>query len=632
MFSLSRILLIGFFCLPVAVTKAYQQTVTALEASAPETELAVSELEQLAKTDPRVLLSLLTPTSTTYLTLPAATRYLLLSNASYGLSEANAALHYAEQGLAIPQLQQQAPEQYYQLLLARAMAFDIIGTPAKGLDDVKAALQFAEQQNHTELLIEALYSRGALYISLVNYLGALTDLNRAYRLAETHTNLSINKANVAGMLALVYEYRNEDALAIPYFTEAAAYHRATKNWLELSIALYGLGRAEKNIGNLQTGYQLLAESATLARQVDDHQGVAYALKELAGIALVQGNTEQAKQLYTDALAIFEQVANPYMLLDVNLALARLLLPMDPKRAENYLQQARKTLNADSMPIQKLSIDEMQAELFAAQGNYTAAYTLLKQIQQRQQQLKNQQSTEQLHQLRVQYELEGKEAENQLLFHQNQLQQLALASEKHQQSLIIIALVASILTSVLLLLLMQRGKKHKQRLEKLAETDALTAVYNRRKIMLLLQQQLDMAHRYNHTLSIAVLDLDWFKQINDTFGHQTGDEVLWRFAALCQKQLRKTDLIGRIGGEEFLVLFPCTDLAAANQLANRLCHETQGLSQSLAKPGLNVTVSIGLACSDHYVSPAEILAAADLALYQAKHQGRNQVQLADPLRL
>jgi len=630
--SLWRMLLIGFFCLPLAVTNAHQQTVTALVESRSETELSVSELAQLAKTDPRVLLSLLAPSSSTYLTLSAANRYLLLSNASYGLSEAKAALQYAEQGLAIPQLQQQEPELYYQLLLARAMAFDIVGTPAKGLDDVEATLKFAEQQQHTELLISALYSRGALYISLVNYLDALADLNRAYRLADTHANLSINKADVAGMLALVYEYRNEDALAIPYFTEAATYHRAQQNWLELSIALYGQGRAKKNIGELQTGYQLLSESATLARQIDDHQGVAYALKELASIAWLEGNIEQAKLLYTEALTIFVQVSNPYMLLDVNLSLARLLLTSEPQRAEYYLQQAKQTLNADSMPIQKLAIDETTAELLAKQGMYAAAYSLLQQTHKQQQQLQNQQSTEQLHQLRVQYELDSKEAENQLLSQQNQLQQLALAGERQRQLLMMVLLGASVLTSLLLLLLMQRSKKHKQRLEKLAETDALTAVYNRRKIMLLLQQQLDIAHRYNHTLSIAVLDLDWFKQINDTFGHQTGDEVLWRFAALCQKQLRKTDLIGRIGGEEFLVLFPCTDLAAARQLANRLCHETSGISLSLAKPGLNVTVSIGLACSDHYVSSAEILAAADLALYQAKHQGRNQVQLADPLLL
>ena len=87
-----------------------------------------------------------------------------------------------------------------------------------------------------------------------------------------------SKGQVAGMMALVYEYRGEDVLAIPFFEEAAVYQRQTQNWIELSISLYGLGRANKNIGEIEQGRGQLEESKAFAEQVNDIQGVVYALK------------------------------------------------------------------------------------------------------------------------------------------------------------------------------------------------------------------------------------------------------------------------------------------------------------------------------------------------------------------
>ena len=595
------------------------------------TPLNFDQYRKVVKSDPQVLIDLIKSLPPERNSLTVAETALLLSSAYYGLSQAPLALEHADSALANSQLAQQEPLRYQQLLLARAMAYDIAGTPAKGLEDIQRVLVLAESANNTELMIEALYSRGAIYISLVNYIAALGDLIRAYHLAGQTPEAGIEPAEIAGMIALVYEYRKEDSLAIPYFTEAANYQRAQQNWFELSIALYGLGRALKNTGDLTQGLSLLNESATLARQLDDWQGVAYAEKEIASIEQARNNFPLARQMYLSALQLFSQADNPYMQFDVNLSLARLALQQqDVATAAQHLQRAEQFLIQESMPVHALELEKSRIELLAIKGEYASAYQQLLTWQNRKQQLAVKQSSEQLHQLRVKYDVDVKRAENAMLQQQNAMQNLAFSAQRQQKLLLLLLLLISLLMLGLLAVLVLKERKNKRRLEQLADTDGLTGVYNRRKIMQLFQQQFDQAQRYDQNISVAILDLDWFKQINDQFGHQTGDEVLWRFAALCRQQLRATDLIGRIGGEEFMVVFPCTDQHAAAKLAKRLCYKARELEQVMAIPGLQISVSIGIAGDCQFISSTEFISAADKALYLAKQAGRDQVKLAEPI--
>ena len=156
------------------------------------------------------------------------------------------------------------------------------------------------------------------------------------------------------------------------------------------------------------------------------------------------------------------------------------------------------------------------------------------------------------------------------------------------------------------------------LEHLATHDSLTQSLNRRAVMLACQEELDRARRYGHGPSIMMLDLDNFKMVNDTHGHQHGDAVLVHFAACTAAALRSEDRLGRYGGEEFLVLLPDTDAPAARRVAQRIHAPLQ------AGHPLDCQLSIGVTS---WHGPADTLDAmlsrADAALYQAKEQGRNQ---------
>ena len=160
-----------------------------------------------------------------------------------------------------------------------------------------------------------------------------------------------------------------------------------------------------------------------------------------------------------------------------------------------------------------------------------------------------------------------------------------------------------------------------RLEALLREDALTGLSNRRAILTQLAGMVSAARRHGHPLSIAILDLDHFKRVNDTHGHKTGDDVLVATTRAMAAHLRAEDQLGRLGGEEFLVLLPDTDAAAARHVAEKLRAEVA------AAPGVvPVTVSIGVAGWDGE-APEDLLHRADEALYAAKEAGRDRVLAA-----
>lgn len=161
----------------------------------------------------------------------------------------------------------------------------------------------------------------------------------------------------------------------------------------------------------------------------------------------------------------------------------------------------------------------------------------------------------------------------------------------------------------------------EQLRKTSITDPLTGVYNRLHLDNTLKNLLNRATRSEHPLSVLLLDVDYFKRINDEHGHLVGDQVLAALAEVLQHITRDMDLVGRWGGEEFLVICPDADAAVAHKVAERLLHEVR--NQSLAS-GVTVTVSIGIATSTASSTAESMLQAADQHMYEAKTAGRNRI--------
>lgn len=165
----------------------------------------------------------------------------------------------------------------------------------------------------------------------------------------------------------------------------------------------------------------------------------------------------------------------------------------------------------------------------------------------------------------------------------------------------------------------------KKLEKLAHTDSLTEVWNRRYLLNFAEQEIQRCHRYYRSLSVLMIDIDFFKKVNDSFGHSMGDDILVIMTQTVTKCLRNVDILGRFGGEEFVVLLPETELDAAKITAERIRENIENLKIPNGEEYISITVSIGVA-SYHFqdVNIDMLIQRADEALYQAKNQGRNRV--------
>lgn len=162
------------------------------------------------------------------------------------------------------------------------------------------------------------------------------------------------------------------------------------------------------------------------------------------------------------------------------------------------------------------------------------------------------------------------------------------------------------------------------LERLSVTDKLTGLANRRKLDEVIEGEIQRAQRFDHRLGLIMLDLDHFKAVNDTLGHQVGDRVLTEFATLLRANTRETDVVGRWGGEEFLVVCPHTDEAGVMHVAEKIWQALQANVFSVAGPR---TASLGVTSFRVGDKARTMIARADMALYAAKRSGRNRVELA-----
>ena len=165
------------------------------------------------------------------------------------------------------------------------------------------------------------------------------------------------------------------------------------------------------------------------------------------------------------------------------------------------------------------------------------------------------------------------------------------------------------------------KRKNKRLQEISVTDSLTNLYNHRHIIERLQEHVSSSDRYQRDLSVMMIDIDFFKNINDTYGHPYGDEVLKQVSSTLREAIRAVDIAGRYGGEEFLVVMPETHLKEAVGIAERVRQAMESLTW---KQPITLTISVGVAMWQKGEAASELIAKADLLLYKAKEMGRNQV--------
>lgn len=229
-----------------------------------------------------------------------------------------------------------------------------------------------------------------------------------------------------------------------------------------------------------------------------------------------------------------------------------------------------------------------------------------------------------------YEAEIKSYENQLLAQKLAISELELAQETAKNRITMLSvLLVSVLVFSLLIVVYQLAKA-KNLFKSRSETDFLTGIANRSYMMEYGKRVLEKSILDSKPFSVILFDLDDFKFINDTHGHDAGDTVLKMVAKITRQQLREADLFGRIGGEEFLILVPSLDSERALEIAHRIRTEIAKTDVVMASASIKCSVSIGVASHSENMTLAQLISIADKALYKAKRAGKNTVISASKL--
>jgi diguanylate cyclase (GGDEF)-like protein len=210
-----------------------------------------------------------------------------------------------------------------------------------------------------------------------------------------------------------------------------------------------------------------------------------------------------------------------------------------------------------------------------------------------------------------------------LIAKNKIQELSIEKQRLNEMIYTLGIAIISLVLIISATMIRRLFKEKKRLSNLANTDHLTKALNRRAIMNLGVVELSRCHNENQPFTVAVADIDFFKNINDTFGHDTGDEVL-KYFALCSKNIiRNTEYFGRIGGEEWLFIMPNSGKELATTLFKRLSSALANINDIINIGDNPLTFSLGIAEACANENLKDIVIRADEKLYLAKNNGRNQ---------
>lgn len=286
-------------------------------------------------------------------------------------------------------------------------------------------------------------------------------------------------------------------------------------------------------------------------------------------------------------------------------------------------EAEKLITALENPRYSMWLHRSWSKALAQAGDYTRAYQQLVQANLLEQQLNSLSKKQRESLLRYQFDTELKDEKNNQLQAQNQLtsQQLQVLESAQRWQYIAIALFI-ILALIALFYAISQIQRNRQ-LHRLAMTDELTRVANRRSILWFAENVRQQSLQHQQHWCLLLIDIDYFKQCNDNYGHDAGDQVLVQTAAMLKQQLRAQDRVGRTGGEEFLVVLPNTDVAGATEVAEQLRLSVHALSFS-GYPGIQISISVGVAQAGRLEDVREVMSRADAGLYQAKSSGRNKV--------
>ncbi|MEH6434218.1 GGDEF domain-containing protein [Massilia sp. DD77] len=518
------------------------------------------------------------------------------------------------------------------LQVCRGYAYEQLNRQDEALADYESGVEAGRRLGDDTVLARALALRGEQRYLRGLYGGAIEDLKASYDLERKLGNDN-NQRYVLNALANLYADRNvgEYDSALERYRELLLASEKANKRKAAATAHFNIASTSENKGDLAQAREHFA----LALKIDKELGVA-------------GDIATDQRAYAVVLSKTGEHAAALAMLDGALRIASGLPQSDPglvaairlsrggalRRAGRHtqaladLQAAQQHFETERNDRFLQKIYEEQARTHEALGNWKAAYAAQARMMAVQAALHKRMLDERTTRLRVQFESEQARLRNAGLQYQNAVQRIELDKGRSIRRWQLAALAASAAAIVVLCILGLRQRRIGLRMRDLAMTDELTRLPNRRSLMALAAEAFAGARKEGGALSVAALDIDYFKRINDRYGHALGDVVLQRVGHALRGALRPGDAVGRTGGEEFIVVLRGAGELDALRAAERLREAVERIDCGDLPAGLVVRISVGVAQLGAEGDTLDaLLVRADEALYRAKERGRNRVELS-----
>ncbi len=452
---------------------------------------------------------------------------------------------------------------------------------------------------------------GLVYFDLAQFADAIEYLFQSLDVAETIQRPG-EAAYALANIASVFAEMGQPSRALDYYQRSLELNRQTNDRALDGTVLTKLGEIHARLGDYETSIQNLHSGLEIARQIGNVHDEGRALIGLGLSHQEFGQYDQAESTLRSALEMMKRMDDRSSEAEILTALgSNFARQRKHEEAIAHLQQSLAIANKIGADQHSAKIHRLLSGVYEELKNFGPALNHYQLYDQIWQQVHSQETERRIQALVARTEIEKAQRDAE-----------AQRRKSHELSEALDAVQKADSDKARLL---QQLEMQAKTLEQLAREDGLTGVANRRWLDVQFSQEFERARRFHHPLSIAMIDLDNFKAVNDTYSHLTGDEVLRRLAKLFRDNCRSVDLVGRYGGEEFTLILVETSLSQALAICQKMCREVEQYAWQSVHPNLQkISVSIGLASNQGKTSPEELLAAADKQLYCAKKRGKNQV--------
>jgi len=504
---------------------------------------------------------------------------------------------------------------------------------------LKKAQQSAIENEFTYLAVRAKQEL-ALTRSLTEvYELSLTELQQAY--VEAYAlNDEFLIAKINEVYGAIYGYMGDYAKSIEYYQKSLTTYQKLAYPAHEVEAIYGLAATYR----YWKKYELAIEYYQRYQQAIEFSPNNINGKFFAAYGIAMSEAEQGT--CSSALISIDYAINLEGLIDYKAELYKrktqcLIATGKLDEAKESLDNASEIFTAIPELIGtrwQIETVKIRAELAQAKGNSNEAYLLLKQFNKNEIEMLKKNMSDRLLRVRSALEAERQNVEISLLQQRSKVQKLQFEQQKQENTIQAYVIGCVVLLVFFMLLFAYSQWHHNKKLMRLSVRDPLTNSFNRRYVFNFLQKLVNANHSERNTISIMVIDIDDFKQVNDLYGHPFGDIVIRKIAEIGTEILRTEDVIGRVGGEEFLCVLPRIDAVQSLHIAQRFVNKVNEYDFLTEDEGdkiqrVKVTVSIGLSTTSKNIqTSSELYVQADKALYHAKDSGKNRaIQYQDSMQ-